>query len=620
MPNPNSREDLTSLVSRAQQAGWTPSMASALADLIPSIRRDASGVAQALQWDGTDIFARESLQVSGLAEGVANEAANTAALRAALLLTAGYLNLPAGNFYLGSGAFTGLATLKLRGAGQHRTVIKLKDNANLAALFTFSAGATKIRVSDLTFDANGANQNAHSAFMDLATNAPTDIRVERCTFQGLRGTGGATGGVGAFNIGGQNFTISFCDFLDSTGCHFRMTDAYGGCVERCYFTGWSPDGANSSVLLLGGASMRGVSFVRNRWLNTYAGKFCIESVPTGTVYHANILVDHNIMDGNGLRGTGVSGFISDSLMRGNILMRGGDDATLGLQRNGFELWGTRTTVEGNFIENGAIVFSQSGAYANGSFNKAIGNTIQLTQAVTTSCFGIAVRNQDDITIADNDVSVSLSGSATMQSALYIGTFGTSGTINRARVHANKARLATTATGNGIRVLTSTSTDIDLYKNEASGFSNGLNLQSNSNDTNLRLQENVVWNNTTPVTGSPTGTGFVDKRNIRFTGQYGTQAVASSAAPALNCGAGDRVTFTATQAATWGAPSNIPLAGDLITVTITQDATGGWAISWNAAYVFPTAFSNTGNTANKKTTVLFVSNGSKLIAQGANSWY
>lgn len=99
-----------------------------------------------------------------------------------------------------------------------------------------------------------------------------------------------------------------------------------------------------------------------------------------------------------------------------------------------------------------------------------------------------------------------------------------------------------------------------------------------------------------------------------------QAVASGATPALNCGLGNYVAFTATAAATWGAPTNVPPAGTAVTVVITQDATGGWAISWNAAYIFPVAFSNTGNTAGKKTAVNFVSDGTALVAQGANSWY
>lgn len=99
-----------------------------------------------------------------------------------------------------------------------------------------------------------------------------------------------------------------------------------------------------------------------------------------------------------------------------------------------------------------------------------------------------------------------------------------------------------------------------------------------------------------------------------------QSIASSATPALNCGLGNIVAFTATAASLFGAPTNVPPAGETVTVTITQDGTGGWAITWNAAYKFPTAFSNTGNTAGTKTTVSFISDGTALVAQGANSWY
>lgn len=101
-----------------------------------------------------------------------------------------------------------------------------------------------------------------------------------------------------------------------------------------------------------------------------------------------------------------------------------------------------------------------------------------------------------------------------------------------------------------------------------------------------------------------------------------QIVTFGAAPALNCDLGGTVSLSTaiTSALTWAAPSNIPPAGQTLTVTMAQDGTGGWAVSWNAAYIFPSAWSNTGNTANKKTAVTFVSDGSALVAVGANSWY
>ena len=102
----------------------------------------------------------------------------------------------------------------------------------------------------------------------------------------------------------------------------------------------------------------------------------------------------------------------------------------------------------------------------------------------------------------------------------------------------------------------------------------------------------------------------------------SQIVTFGAAPALNCDLGGMVTLstTLTSGITWGAPTNIPPAGQLLTITMTQDGTGGRAVAWNAAYIFPTAWSNTGNTLGKKSTAVFVSDGTALVAVGANSWY
>lgn len=101
-----------------------------------------------------------------------------------------------------------------------------------------------------------------------------------------------------------------------------------------------------------------------------------------------------------------------------------------------------------------------------------------------------------------------------------------------------------------------------------------------------------------------------------------QIVTFGAAPALNCDLGGTVSLSTsiTAAIAWAAPTNVPPAGQTLTITMTQDGTGGWAVTWNAAYIFPTAWSNTGNTAGKKSAVTFVSDGSALVAVGANNWY
>ena len=74
-----------------------------------------------------------------------------------------------------------------------------------------------------------------------------------------------------------------------------------------------------------------------------------------------------------------------------------------------------------------------------------------------------------------------------------------------------------------------------------------------------------------------------------------QVVTFGAAPALNCDLGGTVTLSTalTLNITWAAPSNVPPAGEKLTIAMTQDGTGGYTVSWNAAYIFPTAWSNTG---------------------------
>ena len=67
-------------------------------------------------------------------------------------------------------------------------------------------------------------------------------------------------------------------------------------------------------------------------------------------------------------------------------------------------------------------------------------------------------------------------------------------------------------------------------------------------------------------------------------------------------------------------TNVPAEGLLVAFSFVQDGTGGRAVSWGANYVFPTAWTNTGNTASKKSRILFQSDGTNLVAVGANSWY
>jgi hypothetical protein len=109
-----------------------------------------------------------------------------------------------------------------------------------------------------------------------------------------------------------------------------------------------------------------------------------------------------------------------------------------------------------------------------------------------------------------------------------------------------------------------------------------------------------------------------------TGETGSQlpAYAATYTPDFGLGSYRIKVGTLTGAMTVANPvsASFPPQGAQVSLTFTEDGTGGRNVSWGANYIFPTAWSNAGNTAGKKSTVTFTSDGvSQLTANGANSW-
>lgn len=67
----------------------------------------------------------------------------------------------------------------------------------------------------------------------------------------------------------------------------------------------------------------------------------------------------------------------------------------------------------------------------------------------------------------------------------------------------------------------------------------------------------------------------------------------------------------------GTPTNVA-NGRRITITVIQDATGGRALTWPA--VFKTAWSDTGNTANKRSSISYIYDGTNWNQDGAQTPY
>jgi hypothetical protein len=97
--------------------------------------------------------------------------------------------------------------------------------------------------------------------------------------------------------------------------------------------------------------------------------------------------------------------------------------------------------------------------------------------------------------------------------------------------------------------------------------------------------------------------------------FATLTDAATIATDANLGNSFKVTLGGNR--TMGAPTN-PVAGQRIHYTIVQDGTGGRTLAWNA--VFKVTWSDTGNTASKRSTVAFIYDGTNWNQDGAQTPY
>lgn len=98
-----------------------------------------------------------------------------------------------------------------------------------------------------------------------------------------------------------------------------------------------------------------------------------------------------------------------------------------------------------------------------------------------------------------------------------------------------------------------------------------------------------------------------QRAIQIASVWSTPVVTLTDAASVTVDASASTAFQVTLAGnrTVAAPTNA-VSGDRMTITVIQDGTGGRTLAWNA--VFKQAWSNTGNTAGKRSTIGFVFDG------------
>lgn len=458
--------------------------------------------------------------------------ADDAALFAAAIASGkAVIQMRRGTYLIGTTVALGAGGVDIVGRGRGRTTIKLKDASNLAAAFTPSSGASGVEFRGFTFDGNQANQTAGAPggagqLVDMVALPVSNFKLLDLSWQNLK----SSSGIGKIGQGSSDIEIARCRGISAQVTHITL-DGTGGCsnvnAHHNYFTEWNGSaGVIAAIWVLnqtsGSATYRGCSISDNYFLRSgNAATFCIESVATGVAYHAGFSICRNVMDGAGSRGTGISGYFSDSDISHNRMLNGGDDAGAWTGwRNGLEIFGGGNTIIGNYIENGGLVLTAISAagYSDSIGNEVAGNTLKITQAASTGIYGIQFRQQTDLKLHDNSVTITLSGSATLTAAIGCNVYGGAGTSgSRCKVYSNIVRNIGTAAAHGIRQQGTSTTDTEVDDNHISGFIGGLTNQSNANDVNLRLRRNTCWDNTTPVSGTSTGVGYIDSGNIKLTG-------------------------------------------------------------------------------------------------------
>jgi hypothetical protein len=133
-------------------------------------------------------------------------------------------------------------------------------------------------------------------------------------------------------------------------------------------------------------------------------------------------------------------------------------------------------------------------------------------------------------------------------------------------------------------------------------------------TNLAVADtarvNLVGEGVLPVINIA-GSGQVHRHTPK---RFALTDAATIATVATN---GTTATVTLGGNRTVGAPTNVSI-GQRLTYIFTQDGTGGRTVTWNA--VFLVTWSNTGNTAGKKSSITFEYDGTNWIQIGAQSPY
>lgn len=154
---------------------------------------------------------------------------------------------------------------------------------------------------------------------------------------------------------------------------------------------------------------------------------------------------------------------------------------------------------------------------------------------------------------------------------------------------------------------------------------GLKLQNTAQIVISQVLSNIKWINDISLASSSI-MSMIGEGALEFSVASGTQlrrltasriALTDAATIATDAALGYEFYVTLGGNRTMGAPTN-PSTGQQITYVVIQDGTGGRTLAWNA--VFKVSWSDTGNTAGKRSTICFSYDGTNWNQVGAQSPY
>lgn len=241
-----------------------------------------------------------------------------------------------------------------------KSVLKLDTaqlNGNCIFLFQDSVDARieNVRISNLTFDGDGANQTGgNNSIIRCGLNyggagfdTVTRIAFDSCIFKNGPARRSSFWLL-SDSLRNNNWSVKDCKFLSSYGGHVELRGSFNMVWDNNEFYDWAK-ADSSAYSAFGGqnAPNRNIIVQNNKFYNNKGVRFAIEI--SGTVVNGLFL--DNFYDGNGRDAAGTSGpawfgcrFVNETKVNGG-----------GGHRSGYELVGGNNTIEKCNITGGSIV-------------------------------------------------------------------------------------------------------------------------------------------------------------------------------------------------------------------------------------------------------------------------